>query len=273
MRRLVAAAIMALVAQNASAADLPILRGSYSERPVVQRPLWEGFYVGGHATTGSTDADFTNANQDLQTRANADLARAGNPVAGLEWPMLRESSAKASGYGGFVGYNMQWDDAIVGVEANYVRSSFNTLSANSLPPQTIAGNGGTYSAISSSRANLRITDMGSLRIRGGWSWNGFLPYAFAGVGLGLADYDRSVGVTSVPTGAAPPPALPDYLLTETKSNRLLYGYSAGLGLDMMLVAGLFARVEWEYTKFGSTQFATTLDPTINTVRAGLGYKF
>jgi opacity protein-like surface antigen len=36
----------------------------------------------------------------------------------------------------------------------------------------------------------------------------------------------------------------------------------------MLYAGLFLRAEWEYLRF-----LTTVDTTINTVRAGLGYKF
>jgi opacity protein-like surface antigen len=49
---------------------------------------------------------------------------------------------------------------------------------------------------------------------------------------------------------------------------LIYGYSAGLGVDVMLIAGLFMRAEWEYVRFSSS-----IDTQINTVRAGLGYKF
>ena len=36
----------------------------------------------------------------------------------------------------------------------------------------------------------------------------------------------------------------------------------------MLVGGLFLRAEWEYVRFTSS-----VDTSINTVRAGLGYKF
>ena len=51
-------------------------------------------------------------------------------------------------------------------------------------------------------------------------------------------------------------------------DHLIYGYSAGLGVDMMLYHGLFARAEWEYVRF-----TTSVDTTVNTVRVGLGYKF
>jgi opacity protein-like surface antigen len=51
-------------------------------------------------------------------------------------------------------------------------------------------------------------------------------------------------------------------------SHLIYGYSAGLGVDMMLYHGLFARAEWEYVRF-----TTSVDTSINTVRLGLGYKF
>jgi opacity protein-like surface antigen len=37
---------------------------------------------------------------------------------------------------------------------------------------------------------------------------------------------------------------------------------------MMLVQNLFLRAEWEYLRFTSP-----VDVSINTVRAGLGYKF
>jgi opacity protein-like surface antigen len=36
----------------------------------------------------------------------------------------------------------------------------------------------------------------------------------------------------------------------------------------MLAAGLFLRAEWEYVRF-----ASSVDTSVNTVRAGLGYKF
>ena len=55
--------------------------------------------------------------------------------------------------------------------------------------------------------------------------------------------------------------------TDSKS-KLIYGYTAGAGFDVMLTGGLFARAEYEYRRITST-----FDSTVNTVRLGLGYKF
>jgi len=59
----------------------------------------------------------------------------------------------------------------------------------------------------------------------------------------------------------------DVARSDLKSH-FVFGYSAGLGIDMMLVQNLFLRAEWEYLRFTSP-----VDVSINTVRAGLGYKF
>ena len=59
-----------------------------------------------------------------------------------------------------------------------------------------------------------------------------------------------------------------WLLTDNANSHLVTGFAGGLGIDMMLYAGLFLRAEWEYLRFTSS-----VDTTVNTVRAGLGYKF
>jgi opacity protein-like surface antigen len=51
-------------------------------------------------------------------------------------------------------------------------------------------------------------------------------------------------------------------------NHLVYGYTAGLGIDINLIGGLFMRAEWEYIRF-----TTSVDTSVNTARLGLGYKF
>ena len=56
--------------------------------------------------------------------------------------------------------------------------------------------------------------------------------------------------------------------TDALHNHLIYGYTPAWASTSMLVGGLFMRAEWEYVRFTST-----VDTNINTVRAGLGYKF
>ena len=38
--------------------------------------------------------------------------------------MLGKSHMQSSGYGGFIGYNFQWSEAIIGVELNYTHGNF-----------------------------------------------------------------------------------------------------------------------------------------------------
>jgi opacity protein-like surface antigen len=114
--------------------------------------------------------------------------------------------------------------------------------------------------------------MGTLRVRGGYEVGSFLPYMFGGVALGQANIIRTARVFGTQVNLAAAPGFQnvpfDFSATDAKNSHLIYGYSAGLGVDVMLVAGLFMRAEWEYVRFSSS-----IDTQINTVRAGLGYKF
>ena len=67
MRRLLLVAVMfgaASVAQAADMPDLPFLRGSFTEGLSASRPNWQGFYVGGQAGYGSSDAKFAGSTCD-----------------------------------------------------------------------------------------------------------------------------------------------------------------------------------------------------------------
>jgi outer membrane immunogenic protein len=93
---------------------------------------------------------------------------------------------------------------------------------------------------------------------------------FGGFALGNADIARSVTVHDAVSATLSGPFSPLATLfaTDAVHNHLIYGYTAGLGIDINLVGGLFLRGEWEYVRFTSA-----VDTSINTVRAGLGYKF
>ena len=98
----------------------------------------------------------------------------------------------------------------------------------------------------------------------------FLPYAFVGLALGNADIGQTATVQDRISGTFGGPYTPLAPLSANnlQHNHLIYGYSAGLGVDVNLVGGLFARAEYEYVRFTST-----VDTSVNTVRAGLGYRF
>ena len=111
--------------------DLPILRGS-SQPPapvVTVGPAtftrWSGFYFGGNVSLGSATSDFSTATRplvqfSLQHLTIEDQARPS------DFQVLSRGSAVAAGGGAFLGYNTQWQDLILGVEATYTHTNLNT---------------------------------------------------------------------------------------------------------------------------------------------------
>ena len=112
--------------------DLPILRGS-SQPPapvVTVGPAtftrWSGFYFGGNVSLGSATSDFSTATRPLVAVQPAahDNRRPGDHPS--DFQVLSRGSAVAAGGGAFLGYNTQWQDLILGVEATYTHTNLNT---------------------------------------------------------------------------------------------------------------------------------------------------
>jgi outer membrane immunogenic protein len=275
MRRLLLVAVMcgaASVAQAADMPDLPFLRGSVTEGLSRSTVNWQGFYVGGQAGYGSSDENFRGSTQDMMAALLADtLVEAEMGVS--QWHLgLGKTSARSSAYGAFVGYNWQWEDVVIGLEASYMHGTFGGTSSATEARRSAAvlSDNFFHSVTATSSASISISDMATFRGRAGYAWGCFLPYAFAGIALGNADITRTVSVRDSVSLAALGPYTPLAPLssTDAQHNHLVYGYSAGLGVDVNLIGGLFMRAEWEYARITST-----VDTSINTVRAGLGYKF
>jgi outer membrane immunogenic protein len=275
MRRFLLAVVMCGVAAGAQAADLsdlPILRGGLTEGLSKSSVNWQGVYVGGHVARGAADMDFTNSGQDLLGKLlnNLDLESQFNIS---KWPLLGKAHMQNSGFGGFVGYNFQWSDVLVGVELNYTHGSFFGSSSNSQARSFQYPTDYVSTAVVSSTASMRITDYGSFRVRGGYAFDSFLPYAFVGAAMGQASINRraDANIDYLYVGSAIP-ALPNYsasgLLTDNANSKFITGFAAGLGMEWMVWSGLFMRAEWEYLRF-----TENVDVTVNTVRLGLGYKF
>ena len=106
---------------------------------------------------------------------------------------------------------------------------------------------------------MKLSDFGSVRVRGGYALGCFLPYVFVGGGVGSQTIDRSVSAFPLPVRSA---------ITNDVHSRIVYGYSAGAGVDMMLMGGLFVRAEYEYRRVTST-----VESNVNSARLELGYKF
>src|SRR5450830_1771648 len=136
---LAALALILMAPAGVVAADMPeFLRGSYS--PSSSR--WDGFYVGGQATYLSGGADFGNATQPLVAYILRNTF-IEDTFGVSNWTTLGRRDANSSGFGGFVGYNAQWDDVVLGLEVNYIKTNWQASASDSISRYYPNANGTT----------------------------------------------------------------------------------------------------------------------------------
>ena len=283
MRRFFLAAVMFGMAAGAQAADMPdFLRGTLPASSAPTRN-WDGWYAGGQVgeSWGNTDYRNTATTQTNDLFRNTSLA---GPASELN--VLGKVNEQSTAFGGFVGRNWQFDDVVLGVEANYnYLSSLASSTAASIGPIQVAepglilptGDTAADGLTLKGRAALRVKDEVTFRGRAGWATGDFLPYMFGGLAVGRMDVSSTVS-SSVTRTINDPVAgtsnflLPQFQLTSTigKSDAFVAGWTAGLGFEYMLWGNIFLRGEWEYIKFMAIQNTAVSE---NRVHAGLGYKF
>jgi outer membrane immunogenic protein len=256
-------------APQAGAADLSemFLRGSSTIITAPGPVTWEGFYFGGQVGATVSGADFSGATRSL-IRFMLRETTIENEAPVSDWRILNKADTSATHFGGFVGYNWQWDQAVVGVEGHYNRTDFH-LSSEEAMRRIFPVSSGPNDVQVNASASVRMTDYGTVRARGGWAVGNFMPYATVGLAVGRADVMRSVTLT------ARDPADPTIILfqetaSENKAGALAYGYSAGFGVDMALMQNIFVRAEYEYVKFG---WFNDINLHIHSARVGAGFKF
>ena len=175
--------------------DLPILRGSFVDGLTTSRVNWQGFYVGGQGGYGSSDEKFAGSNANmLATLLDHNVIQ---QMQVSQWNLgLAGQSARSSAYGAFAGYNWQWDDVVVGLEASYVHGSFG--GASHATKELVSGSALSdtffHDVAVDSSASISISDMATFRARAAYAWGCFLPYMFGGFALGKADIARSVTI-------------------------------------------------------------------------------
>jgi len=115
-------------------------------------------------------------------------------------------------FGGFLGYNFQWDQLVIGFDTGY-----------------------TYPAVldfSTATTHFKLVDYVPMRARAGYAFGSFLPYALLGVAVGRFNYGDIVAGTG-------------------KTNAFNAGFVTGLGVDWAITPGVFVRAEWEYVAFAA----------------------
>jgi outer membrane immunogenic protein len=283
MRRFLLAAMMFGAMAGAHAADMPdFLRGSLPAGPVPTRN-WAGWYAGGQVDESWVNTDYGSSIVSMTNNLFRNTTLQG-PAS--EFNVLGRVNGQSPSFGGFVGRNYQFDDIVLGVEANYsYLSKLATSTSGSLGPIQVAEPGLILPAGATAAdgvtlnggAALQLKDEVTFRGRAGWAAGDFLPYAFGGLAVGRMDITRTVSSSVTRTvnfanGTTSSFLLPQFELsqTNTKTDAFAYGWTAGLGVEYMLWGCVFLRGEWEYIKFMQIQNTAV---TENTVRAGIGYKF
>jgi outer membrane immunogenic protein len=295
MRRVMIGLGLLGLAQSAHAADLPYLRGSN-----VPTYHWGGFYGGLQVGYSSAAYDFSNGVSSLLSFILSGYPSLASDVS--NWNVFGQANTSAVSYGGFVGYNAEWEGVILGVEFNYDRTSlFQSVSNTASGPDSTPFNLSpaeyyTFNNVTvNGSTSVRITDMATLRGRAGWEAGAFLPYAFAGIALGRADVTQSARASATYTDwvntctttlgvvscAFQPVLIPGTTVplvrplsfapqSSSQSGKFVYGGAGGLGLDMVLTSNVFVRLEWEYLLF---QPIDGIHANVNSLRTALGFLF
>ena len=222
-------------ASVASAADLPT-KGPYYKAPMAAPAFsWTGFYLGGDVGYGWGRSSGT-----------------GTDSAGLGLTPYDYDTNGVIG-GGFLGYNYQINQFVVGVEADWQAADLKGNSGSFTNP------GATYTF------STNVNNYGSLRGRLGYAVDRWLVFATGGWAWGYAS-------TSYAFTGSPP-------FSTNSGNRS--GWTGGGGVEYAITNNWLARLEYRYTDLGSRAYVDVPNNsadngnriTVNDVRLGVAYKF
>ncbi len=277
MRWVVCAVIALALPSGAVAADLDILRGPVTVGPQGY-PNWSGVYGGGQIGADFNGVDFRKAATPyLDVISGLDANFNGIPLN--NFPRLSAVNTTTLSYGAFVGYNFQFEDAVVGLELNVNRSMLNaSISDSQSHSYFVNANNAVYATTFNVNTNAAaaITTYGTVRTRFGWAFHNFLPYVFGGLSVAEVNASSSVdvnyfGVLAVtPTQPAPPTIGGDWAFSDQSHGKPHYGFDVGTGVDFAVTQNLFMRGEVEYIQFGSPN---GIRLSAASARLGAGVKF
>ncbi len=268
---LVVLMLILLAPAGAVAADMPeFLRGSTA--PTYTR--WDGINFGVQAGAMNMNADFGNSTSNLVAfiLRNTELQDQFQPS---QWTALPSDTTGGTQYGAFFGYNMQWDQLVIGFDMayNYV-SSLQASASDTITRQVVTTPDNVNHAVTIvAQSSIKLIDYTTMRMRAGYAFGQFLPYAMIGAAVGRFNYATTATVSDVGTPPVGSPILPFTTLdtlSDSKNNAFVAGFGTGLGMDVSLMSNVFLRGEWEFIAFAPVGGIRT---NINTARVGIGARF
>jgi opacity protein-like surface antigen len=280
--------MLALV-PRAYAGDFDTLRGPM---PAYN---WGGFYAGGQVGYSSGNMNLSGAvGPDVAfILRNTSIERDQN-ISG--WTVLGSRHPTNTGFGGFIGYNVSWENVVFGGEINYNHVLLSSASAGSISRQfTDSGNLPSghhylYNVTVSGAASATLTDIATFRGRIGWQADRFLPYGFAGLAVGRLSTSSSATVSqsavdypdsenppltplcniNVPTTTGCNTIVPDQTQSNNARQAFAYGLATGVGADVAVLPNFFVRGEYEFIYFAPVN---GVQLNVQTARVGAGIKF
>lgn len=285
----------------ATAADLDygVLRGPDYEpaAPIID---WNGVYIGGHGGYTSASSGFKNAYKPLVSNI-VRLSTAESDFSASSFLVPRTKSVEGTSYGAYVGFNYQFDEAVVGIEADYTHFDRSITTADSLARFKVNSQGLLETVSVSGSATARVEDYGTLRARGGYAIGNFLPFVTGGVAIGRVQVDERVQVSDsgydqatyranqqLTTGNAaavknfgytkfdqnfPENGTPSFVTGQNFKTKTLGGITLGAGLEFALTSNILLRAEYQYVMLNDFQKSAGNRIDMNTVRGGAAVKF
>jgi len=271
----IAGVLAALSAECALAADWLDdvgLRGSMSSKSYGH---WDGLNFGAQMGVSNMNTDFGNSTSSLIAFSlrNTTVQQEFQPSS---WTTLPSNTTNGSQYGIFIGYNMQWEQLVVGFDMAYNRmSSLETAASDSIARQVTTTDTYVNTVIITAQSSLKMVDFATMRARAGYAFGQFLPYAVLGAAVGRFNYATTA--TTTVSGVSPTIPAPNDVYgpaTDTQSsgkdNAIVAGFVFGLGMDVAILPNMFLRGEWEFVAFAPVG---GIRANINTGRVGIGMKF
>ena len=241
------------VAQAADMPDLPFLRGSFTEglfgRGKLGRLLPRRTRRLRHL-----QHEFHGLDEDRRSAPHGWPGDGAGP-ANIRMADHGKSFDPWRSFGGFFGYNSQWSDIVIGLELNYTHGKFGGSQTDSMSRFFTLPSGYSVSATYEGTARMNITDMGTIRARAALRVRLVPPLCVRRHSAGAGRYHPHRPVYS---NQVNPAEAPDsrtsirYQRNRRAVYHLIYGYSFGLGTEVMLISNLFLRAEWEYVRFTSS---------------------